>query len=115
MPASARSSLISSTPSAQTAAPVVLAKRASASSSASFDASAWMPADQRAVDLDDVRAQADQLLEPGVARAGVVERDPRAALAQRRERELERAVLVERLVLGELDRDRRRGRTAARA
>jgi hypothetical protein len=61
--------------------------------------------DQRAVHLDDVRAQADQLLEAGVAGAGVVERDPRAALAQRGQLELERAVLGERLVLGELDRD----------
>ena len=61
--------------------------------------------DERAVDLDDVRAHADELLEAGVARAGVVERDPRAAGPQRGQRELERAVLVEGLVLGQLDHD----------
>ena len=61
--------------------------------------------DQRAVDLDDVRPQADELLEAGVAGAGVVERDPGAAGAQGGELELERDVLVERLVLGQLDHD----------
>ena len=43
-------------------------------------------ADQRPVELDDVGAHPHQLLEAGVAGAGVVDRDLRAALAQVGER-----------------------------
>ncbi len=58
---------------------------------------------ERAVDLEDVRRDADHLLEPGVAGAGVVERDARAALAQLGQARLERLLGREQLVLGELD------------
>ena len=80
--------------------------------------------DQRAVELEDVGRDADDLLQAGVARAGVVERDARAAGAQRGQLGLELALGAEQLVLGELDddadevvRQRRhaRARRAARA
>ena len=58
---------------------------------------------QRAVDLEDVGRDADQLLQAGVAGAGVVERDAGAARAQLGEARLERLLGREQLVLGELD------------
>ena len=60
---------------------------------------------QRAVELEDVGGDADDLLQARVARAGVVERDPRAAGAQRGELGLELALGPEQLVLGQLDHD----------
>jgi hypothetical protein len=64
-------------------------------------------ADEGAVDLEDVRRDADQLLEAGVPGAGVVERDPRAAGAQLAEAEVEQVLGAEQLVLRELDHDPR--------
>ena len=58
-----------------------------------------------AVELDDVGLHPHQLLEAGVAGAGVVDRDPRAALAQVGDRLLERVVVGHDLVLGDLDHD----------
>ena len=58
---------------------------------------------ERAVDLEDVGRDADQLLEPGVAGARVVERHARAACAQLGQARLERLAGREQLVLGELD------------
>ena len=65
--------------------------------------------DQRAVELEDVGRDPDDLLQARVARAGVVERDPRAAGAQRGQLGLELALGAEQLVLGELDRRSRSG------
>jgi hypothetical protein len=48
--------------------------------------------DERAVDLEDVRRDANQLLKARVAGAGVVERDAGAAAAQLRQAPLERAL-----------------------
>ena len=69
-------------PSAQTVAPTSRAKRTNDSTSAIRAGSAWMSRDQVAVELDDVGLHPHQLLEPGVAGAGVVDRDLGAALAQ---------------------------------
>ena len=60
-------------------------------------------AGQLQVELDDVGADPHDLLEPGVAGAGVVDRDPGAALAELRQRVREQAVADVDLVLGELD------------
>ena len=70
-------------------------------------------ADQGPVELDDVGAHPHQLLEPGVAGAGVVDRDQRAALAQVGDRGRERVVVGDELVLGDLDHDPRRGLPAS--
>ena len=59
--------------------------------------------DEIAVDLDDVRAHPHELLEPGVAGAGVVDGDHRSALAQVGDRGGERLVVGDELVLGDLD------------
>jgi len=60
---------------------------------------------ERAVELEDVGRDPDHLLQAGVAVAGVVERDPRPALAQQLELEVQRRLGEEQLVLGELDHD----------
>lgn len=59
--------------------------------------------DERAVELDDLRAYAHHLLQPGIAATGVVDRDPRAAGAQARESRTQLLVLGDALVLGDLD------------
>ena len=61
--------------------------------------------DQRAVELEDVGRDADQLLQARVAGAGVVERHPGAAAAQGGELGLQLARGAEQLVLGQLDHD----------
>ena len=63
------------------------------------------PAYEAAVELDDVRADAHDVLEARVARARVVERDLRAALAQVGEDPLQRLVVGRELLLGDLDHD----------
>ena len=60
-------------------------------------------AGQLQVELDDVRAHPHDLLEAGVAGAGVVDGDPRAALAKGGEGVGEQAVADVDLVLGQLD------------
>ena len=62
---------------------------------------------ERAVELQDVGRDADDLLQARVAVARVVERDPRAAGAQRVELAVERRLGREQLVLRELDDDPR--------
>ena len=61
------------------------------------------PGDQLAVQLDDVRADPDQVLEPGVAGARVVDGDQRARVAEPVQGRLERLVGVDPGVLGQLD------------
>ena len=61
--------------------------------------------DQAAVELDQVGVHPHDLLEAGVARAGVVHRYAGAAAAQLGEAVLESAVLGGQLVLGDLDDD----------
>jgi hypothetical protein len=58
---------------------------------------------QLEVQLDDVRAYPHDLLEPRVARAGIVDRDSRTALPQVGQRRGEQAVPHVDLVLGQLD------------
>ena len=94
-------------PSPQTAAPVSAANEASASSSASRDGVGVGAVDERAVELEDVGRDADQLLQAGVAGARVVERDARAAGAQRGQPSSSALLGAEQLVLGQLDHDTR--------
>ena len=61
---------------------------------------------ERAVELEDVGRDRDQLLEPGVARARVVEGDARAPGAQLGDAVRERLRRAEQVVLGELDHER---------
>ena len=63
------------------------------------------PVDQRPVELDQVGAQAHELLESGVAGAHVVDRDPGAHGTQPRQGGLETSPLGHQLVLGDLDHD----------
>ena len=83
----------SSMPSAHTAAPScwrsAAAPRAARSSTPSRVQRRWI---ERAVELEDVGLDADELLQPRVAGAGVVDGDPRAARAQRGELDVERVV-----------------------
>ena len=60
---------------------------------------------QRAVELDDVRLQAHDVGQAGVAGAGVVDGEARAAPAQVGERVGDRGVVGDELVLGDLDHE----------
>ena len=61
--------------------------------------------DQVAIELDDVGAHPHHLLQPGVAGAGVVDRDPGAAVPKLRDRSREGLVVRHELVLGDLDHE----------
>ena len=63
------------------------------------------PADQTAVELDDVGAEGEHVAQAGEAGAGVVDRDAQAIRPQRREDTEQRGVVDDLRVLGELDDD----------
>ena len=92
-----------SIPSAQTVAPTRRAKRTSDSTSAMRTGSEWIARVSSQVELDDVRTHPHDLLQAGVSGAGVVDGDPRPALAQVGEGVGEQAVADVDLVLGQLD------------
>jgi hypothetical protein len=60
---------------------------------------------ERAIELDDVGPHAHHLLQTGIPLPGIVDRDPRAAGAQRIEMALKRVCVEHALLLGDLDDD----------
>ena len=92
-------------PSAQTVASLSRAKRTNDEISAARAGSSCDAGDERAVELDQVGREPHDVLEPGVAGAGVVDRDAPAARPHVGERGVEARVVGQQLVLGDLDHE----------